>query len=252
MYKMIVIDLDNTLLTSRKHITDYTLNILRKCHLQGIKLVIATARSEKATLPYERLLEPDVSIYNNGALAKSQGKIIFEEQIPNAICCDLLNVCTNQYKLENTKVVTKCGDFSNAKNISGNILEYSNYSDLKCDVYKITIKAEESIAYQIAKKYKGCSVYKFKGRNSFMFTHINATKEVAVKKIANWLEVDMDEVIAFGDDLGDIAMLVACGVGIAVANADQSVKDVADGICGSNDEDGVAKWLSQNIRSVSD
>ena len=249
MIKMIVMDLDNTLLTSHKHITDYSLNVLHKCRREGFKLVIATARSEKAALPYQKILQPDISIYNNGALVKCKNIIIFEETIPNSACCDLLNVCTNQYKLENTKVVTKYGDFSNAKNIRGDGFEYefNDYSNLKDNVYKITIKTDESIAYQIVDQYANYSVFKFEGRNSFMFTHVNATKETAVKKIADWCGLNMDEIIAFGDDLGDIGMLVACGIGIAVANAEQKVKAAANSICGSNDEDGVAKWIIENI-----
>jgi len=57
----------------------------------------------------------------------------------------------------------------------------------------------------------------------------------------------MSEVIAFGDDNNDIEMLRECGTGVAVANAIDECKSSADHICGSCDDDGLAKWLEENV-----
>ena len=57
----------------------------------------------------------------------------------------------------------------------------------------------------------------------------------------------MHEIAAFGDDHNDIAMLSACGAGIAVGNAIDEVKRAADHIALSNEEDGVARWIEENI-----
>lgn len=51
----------------------------------------------------------------------------------------------------------------------------------------------------------------------------------------------------FGDDYNDREMLGECGVGIAVSNGNQVVKAIADDICESNEEDGVAKWIYHNL-----
>jgi len=53
--------------------------------------------------------------------------------------------------------------------------------------------------------------------------------------------------LAFGDDWNDIELLRNCGTGIAVANALNEAKAVADYVCASNDEDGVAKWLEEYV-----
>lgn len=53
----------------------------------------------------------------------------------------------------------------------------------------------------------------------------------------------MKNVIAFGDDHNDIEMLRECGVGVAVANAIDEAKAVADYICDTSDNDGLARWL---------
>ena len=59
--------------------------------------------------------------------------------------------------------------------------------------------------------------------------------------------VDINSFVAFGDDVNDIDMVQRCGIGVAVSNAIDAVKEVADYICDSNDDDGVAKWIELNL-----
>lgn len=58
---------------------------------------------------------------------------------------------------------------------------------------------------------------------------------------------DVSEIVAFGDDYADIGMLKLCGIGVAMGNAIQEVKDIADAITLSNEEDGVAAYLEKWI-----
>ena len=57
----------------------------------------------------------------------------------------------------------------------------------------------------------------------------------------------MSELAAFGDDSNDIEMLRECGAGVAVSNAIGEVRAIASRICDTNDNDGVAKWLEENV-----
>lgn len=79
------------------------------------------------------------------------------------------------------------------------------------------------------------------------FQHINARKETALSAVMAQLNVSPREVATFGDDRNDIEMLRFCGVKVAVANALDEVKAVANYVCGDCDEDGVAKWLEENL-----
>ena len=54
-------------------------------------------------------------------------------------------------------------------------------------------------------------------------------------------------IAAFGDDFNDIGMLRLCGTGIAMENAIEEVKGVADEVCASNEKDGVAEWIEKNL-----
>ena len=74
-----------------------------------------------------------------------------------------------------------------------------------------------------------------------------ATKFNAIISICDALEISPSEVICFGDDNNDISMIQGCGVGVAMANANTIVKEVADMVCLSNENDGVAKWIREFI-----
>ena len=65
--------------------------------------------------------------------------------------------------------------------------------------------------------------------------------------LADFLGIEPAEVAAFGDDYSDVKMIAACGFGVAMSNAIDEVKAVADYICGSNDEGGAARWIEENI-----
>ena len=61
--------------------------------------------------------------------------------------------------------------------------------------------------------------------------------------------IALEDVTAFGDDAPDIGMLKLCGTGVAMGNAIDTVKEAADIVIGSNDEDGIAKYLEQRSKS---
>lgn len=63
-------------------------------------------------------------------------------------------------------------------------------------------------------------------------------------EVCSFCGIKTEEIIAFGDDYADIGMLELCGKGIAMGNAINEVKENADWIIGSNDEDGIAEYLA--------
>ena len=65
----------------------------------------------------------------------------------------------------------------------------------------------------------------------------------AILQMCDALGLQSAQIIAFGDDYADIGMLKMCGLGIAMGNAIEEVKEAADVVIGSNDEDGIAGWL---------
>ena len=70
---------------------------------------------------------------------------------------------------------------------------------------------------------------------------------IAIKFLSKHLNIPLEEIICFGDDFNDIGMLKLCGKGIAVSNAILEVKNIADEVTLSNNEDGVAKYIEKNL-----
>lgn len=80
-----------------------------------------------------------------------------------------------------------------------------------------------------------------------MMMHKGATKINGILAIAKEFNILKNEIIAFGDDVNDKEMLQNCGLGIAMDNAIDEIKGIADCICESNDNDGVAKYLEDRV-----
>ena len=64
-----------------------------------------------------------------------------------------------------------------------------------------------------------------------------------------WGKKGVEDIIAFGDDYADIGMLKMAGIGVAMGNAIEAVKEIADVVIGTNDEDGIAEWLSAYLQA---
>ena len=74
-----------------------------------------------------------------------------------------------------------------------------------------------------------------------------ARKTQAIVELAKRLDIPLDDIVSFGDDVNDMEMLRICGMGVAVSNAVADVKAAADCVAWSNDEEGVAHWIEKNI-----
>ena len=75
----------------------------------------------------------------------------------------------------------------------------------------------------------------------------DANKCSSIEKMQTALGFGNNEIVVFGDDANGVEMLQECDVGVAVANAIDEAKAAADYICDTNDNDGVAKWLEDNV-----
>jgi len=119
---------------------------------------------------------------------------------------------------------------------------------LDCDAYKVTIEISDDIAARkIVSGFPNVGVIPFSGESWYRYADKGADKCNGVKALVDINGISLANIAAFGDDHNDVEMLRECGIGVAVANAIEEVKAVADYICDTNDNDGVAKWLEKRI-----
>jgi Cof subfamily protein (haloacid dehalogenase superfamily) len=253
MFKMIITDLDETLLRSDKTISDYTVDILKKCQFKGIKIVFATARSTQAASRFLALFNPDIFIGYGGALISAGNMIIHRIDIPADVSSRLIKDCINTpeitylYAINESVAFTNDTEFMSQKDSAH--YQYADFSDNYDFGYlKISVVSDGPEAVEkIAAHYPMCDMLRYSGENLYRFANRNAIKWNAVNAISENYNIGTNEFIAFGDDYNDLEMIQKCGTGVAVKNAVDDVKSVAKYICESNNDDGVAKWIEENI-----
>ena len=105
---------------------------------------------------------------------------------------------------------------------------------------------DERAAEKLRKDLSDCDCVRFSDGYWYKFTKKTATKENAILHMCTACVIDTDDIIAFGDDYADIGMLKLCGVGVAMGNAIDEVKQIADYVIGNNDNDGIGKYLQND------
>ncbi len=250
--KMILTDLDHTLLHSDGSISEYTKQILKKCQSQGILIVIATARYWIGAERYIDEIRPDYEITTDGTLIHRQGKQIYscsmDQDDANRIIQDLksqnpdteITVATGRLVYWNSRHISESEKLHKA-------IFHDYEKPLDCPVNKIVAELFDSkTATEIADK-NHCRLQCYRGENWYAFLPENSGKIQAITELAKQLHISLNEIVAFGDDRNDMEMLRICGKGVAVSNAVMDVKAVADDITLSNDADGVAHWIAKYI-----
>ena len=246
--KMIVTDLDGTLLRDDKTISDHTRTVLRQCRECGIKIACATGRgTSERVIPDEML---DASITFNGAVAKVGDIVIYSRLVPCLSARPLLVACAER----GLKTASQFEGMHYSNFIVSDewwyitTFEIVDFGKHDKDAEKLYILVNSSDDVDFIEKHLTDDLYLSVSRdNMAMIMHKEATKSNAVAALAKYWGIKQSEIVAFGDDMNDIDMLQYCGFGIAVANAIDEVKAVADFICDTNENDGVAKWLEENV-----
>ena len=249
--KMIVTDLDGTLLRSDKTISEYTASIFRRCRNKGIKTVFATARPARAVKWLNINVESDACIYHNGAVVKIEDELFQETGIEPDILRKLIE---SSKTLIGMQIAVEINDKLYANFDTSTMwpgVEYvaTDFCDLpKLPADKIIfITADRTEILQIERLLNDGLYWEISENEVLMVMNKDARKRNAVIALCAEFGISLCEVVAFGDDYNDIEMLRECGFGVAVANAIDEAKAAADYICDPNDNDGVAKWIEENV-----
>jgi hydroxymethylpyrimidine pyrophosphatase-like HAD family hydrolase len=70
---------------------------------------------------------------------------------------------------------------------------------------------------------------------------------LAIETMKKNENIAINKIVAFGDDCNDLAMIQKCGIGVAMGNGTAEIKNAAKYVCGTNNEDGVGKWIEEHL-----
>ena len=252
--KLLLFDLDDTLLRSDKTISAHSLQTLTRCREKGLLLGIATSRSAQNAKAFIEMLAPEVVISSGGALVQYQGEIVscseFSAREVRRFISLAKDICGN---CEIT-VDTLCVHYWNREldpavdGADWGESIYSDFSDFADPALKICVEiSEESLKNRLVSSFGECDVIRFAGTDWYKFTKPNTTKETAIINLCPAIGITPMDIIAFGDDIPDIGMLRLCGIGVAMENALTEVKAAADVVIGSNDSEAIAEYLERTI-----
>ena len=250
--KLILTDLDETLLHSDKTISDYSIQILNECKAKGIFVGFSTTRGKVNIEEYIEQVQPDFVICNGGAGIYFQNELIktfsFTVEETQKLLSSVKKYCSPNTEMTLDTLENIYWNRKEDKSVKGYALNsiYHDFENFELPAMKFCVKTQdENIAKKIAQTVSSCDYLPFSDIPWYKFSSGNATKENAINFICEKFEIPTEKIIAFGDDFNDIGMLKLCGKGIAMENAISQVKEIADEITLSNNDDGVAKFLEK-------
>ncbi len=247
---MIVMDLDGTLLREDKTISEFTVEVLQRCRQKGFKIVYATARGSSAR-QYVPLEFFDGMVTMNGAVTYVGDQKVDERLLSMDRARGFLLECDRRglkAAAERNDMHYSNFDVEQEWSYLKGSYEKVDFSKLDIDAEKLyaIVRNDEDVEFLRAKVPAGMYVT-ISRDNLAQVMDVEATKVKAIAALTKYWSIEMGQVVAFGDDLNDIDMLKGCGIGVAMGNALDEVKQAADQMCDTNDRDGMAHWLLKNI-----
>ena len=250
MYKAVFSDFDGTLLTSQHTISPRTVAAIKRLTENGIPFVPISARSPLGILPYWKQLETNnVLVAFSGALILNQYlEPIYSVQIDPKDILDI-NTVLADHPLLGVNYYTN--NDCHAREVENKWVIYER-SVTKIEIHPFdevaTRSPQEIIEIEIILKEKFPYLSICRSHANFLeVMHKSATKGSAVRFLEDYFGVQTHEVIAFGDNFNDLDMLEHAGLGVAMGNAPDEIKQAANVVTATNNEDGLALILEEKF-----
>ena len=267
MYKLIAIDMDGTLLKDDKTITTLNKKTLRKAIELGVKVVLTSGRPIQGLKKYldelELTGEDDYVIGVNGALIcktsdysviNSNGTLTGKDlkYIYNKVK-DLetyVHAFTNKEDLVN--IESRFSDEEEKRiDLKVRVVDFLNEVQDEDEILKVVLEEEKVVLDKITPQIPKELFEKYTVIRSldFMVEFMNkdCNKAIGLEKLAQYLKISKEEIIAIGDADNDIEMIEYAGLGVAMGNAKDEIKQLANFVTKSNEEDGVAYVIDKFI-----
>lgn len=273
MGKLIFLDIDGTIVAPWQRPSRVTIEAIRAARANGHKVFISTGRVETGVAECVRSIGFDGGIYSAGGRVVVNGTEILNRPMPVKLIQQITDIMERGklvYMLEGTdgSYIIKNGELSlidmeqfYASGESYRILDERRNGlkqiwapeHRKHPVYKIDFLTESRAKAEWLGEELGdaAKVIRFDTLASDIPLTIGEVSDWAINKgealysICRYLGAAPSDCIAFGDSMNDAEILQAAGIGIAMANSEAGVKEIADQVCESCEEDGVAKAFAR-------
>lgn len=266
MYKLLGLDIDGTLLNTKHEVSEKNRKFIKELDSKGVKVVLISGREPLSVKHFNKELNLNNPIIglNGGIITDHIGeKIFYENCIAGEDAKRIIDLAEsfNMFSIvfirdllyigsreDNRFEIFSRYSHSPTREI-GNLSEYLEKNRLWSSINKVLLADdnEKLLEYKNALQ-KGKKDRLTMGFSLPFFLEVynsETSKGNALVKLGNILDIDKNEMITIGDGENDITMIEYADIGVAMANAPENVKDVADYVTLTNDEDGVSHVIQK-------
>lgn len=269
--QLIALDLDGTLLDSQKRLSPRNKSVLSECIRRGIEIVPCTGRIWNGVPAFIREF-PGIhyAITTNGAVVEDvvNHKVIKETKMSCQKAIQLMELGKQFHTMYDVYVGTRgigelrfrdrLGEFGIPPQVQKMLLDTRNFvpdaiahiMQLNCHAEKVNYffsDMEERKRAKAALEARGDVTISSSFPYNLEINEIGATKGNGILTLAEYLGLDLQQTMGFGDGENDLTMMQMAGTGVAMGNAVDCLKEAADYVTVTNDEDGVAAAIETLI-----
>lgn len=238
-YKMIALDMDGTLLNKQSEISPANLEALHACLDRGINVCLATGRGIYNVSPFIDQIGVELPLVtaNGSEVWEDRSRLHSRIVMDAALVVELHSLAVKHnvwfWGSASDRVYNRDSWCDDPYEVEW--LKFGYYTEDADVLAELRKKAEEMDSFEITNSHPANLEFNPKGVN----------KAAGLEIVCELLGMSMDQVIAVGDSLNDIAMIRAAGLGVAMGNAQDIVKETADKVTLHHDDDGVAHIIQQ-------
>ncbi len=252
MEKIVVLDLDGTLLRKDKTVSQYTIDILLKFKEKNNKILFATARPPRDAYKYvPEILRNNPIICYNGACIFDGKQILYKKQMTKQDTLEIMKIAQkfryNQISIEIDD--TLYSNFDTIEFFGNSPNQVVDLEEMEFEkAYKVIICSKIPIKQELLEILPTtCKGIITDDGTLCQIMNCESSKWMSIKSIIEKIGVKTENVIAFGDDYNDFDMIKNAGIGVAMGNAEESIKKIASIVTDTNNNDGVAKYIEKNV-----
>ncbi len=263
--RLIISDIDGTILTSHHQVDKQLIEVMPELGNAKIPFVLASARSPLGMQPIAHKLglhENPIACYN-GALVLEGNRTIIEHPVDKTEIQELLSYLSTDYPSVSVNIYSGKDWITNQLDkwsqleagITGEspILKelQETVSDSEPPVHKLLLIDKPEVIQNLHQKLLSMdfpqTAFYLSKDNYLEVTAKHVSKEHALLEVAKYYGIPLEQVMTIGDNFNDSPMLALAGLGIAMGNAPEGVKETANLVTASNDDHGVAQAITEHV-----